>query len=164
LTLSGIILNADRPTAKQTATNEINVGSADGIVLAASDIQTRRTEKEIAGANPLTIPAIRKFNRGMILRFSYMVYNAQADRQTRLPQPETQVRLFRDGRQVFEGKVQKLEMRNQADWQRLIASGRLLLGGDLIPGEYVLQVIVTDPLAREKYRTATQWIDFEIVR
>jgi hypothetical protein len=32
------------------------------------------------------------------------------------------------------------------------------------PGDYILQVIVTDPLAKEKYRTATQWIDFEIVK
>jgi len=33
----------------------------------------------------------------------------------------------------------------------------------IAPGEYVLQVIVTDRLAKEKYRSATQWIDFEIV-
>ena len=34
----------------------------------------------------------------------------------------------------------------------------------VFPGEYVLQVIVTDQLAPEKRRTATQWIDFEIVK
>ena len=34
----------------------------------------------------------------------------------------------------------------------------------MTPGEYVLQIIVTDALAKEKHRTATQWMDFEIVK
>jgi hypothetical protein len=34
----------------------------------------------------------------------------------------------------------------------------------MVPGEYVLQLIVTDALAKEKRRVATQWIDFEIVK
>lgn len=42
--------------------------------------------------------------------------------------------------------------------------GRLLLGTDLVPGEYVLQVIVTDALADEKHRVANQWMDFEILK
>ena len=50
------------------------------------------------------------------------------------------------------------------DLKRLQAGGRLVLGTALQPGEYVLQVVVTDALAKEKYRTATQWIDFEIVK
>jgi hypothetical protein len=36
------------------------------------------------------------------------------------------------------------------------------LGGKIAPGDYVLQVIVTDKLAKEKYRVATQSMDFEI--
>jgi hypothetical protein len=31
-------------------------------------------------------------------------------------------------------------------------------------GDYMLQVIVTDLLAKEKQRTATQWIDFEVIK
>jgi hypothetical protein len=42
--------------------------------------------------------------------------------------------------------------------------GGVRLGNELIPGEYVLQITVTDPLADEKHRVATQWIDFEIVK
>jgi hypothetical protein len=37
------------------------------------------------------------------------------------------------------------------------------LGTGLPPGEYVLQVIVTDALTSEKQATATQWIDFRLV-
>ena len=32
----------------------------------------------------------------------------------------------------------------------------------ITPGDYVQQVIVTDKLAKEKYRVATQAMDFEI--
>ena len=45
-----------------------------------------------------------------------------------------------------------------------VAGGSLLLGADLQPGEYILQVIVIDKLAKEDHRMATQWIDFEIVK
>jgi len=30
------------------------------------------------------------------------------------------------------------------------------------PGDYVLQVIVTDKIAEEKYNVASQWMDFEV--
>ena len=45
-----------------------------------------------------------------------------------------------------------------------VEATRLLksLGRDIAPGEYVLQVIVTDKLAPSKFNTATQSMDFEI--
>jgi hypothetical protein len=46
----------------------------------------------------------------------------------------------------------------------LTASGALILGIDPVPGEYVLQIIVTDSLADKKYCVATQSMDFEIVK
>jgi len=39
-----------------------------------------------------------------------------------------------------------------------------LLGADLPPGDYQLQIIVTDPQADKKYQTASQWMDFAIVK
>jgi hypothetical protein len=72
------------------------------------------------------------------------------------------MRLFRDGKEIFTGRVQPLDAGNQLDLKRLTASGALQLGTDMTPGEYILQIIVTDPLAKDKYRTATQWIDFEV--
>jgi hypothetical protein len=38
----------------------------------------------------------------------------------------------------------------------------LPLSEQLAAGDYVLQIIVTDTLAKEKNRLATQWLDFEI--
>lgn len=43
-------------------------------------------------------------------------------------------------------------------------AGRLWLGAELEPGEYVSQVVVSAPPAEGKYRTAAQWIDFELRR
>jgi hypothetical protein len=35
---------------------------------------------------------------------------------------------------------------------------------DLVPGDYVCQIIVTDGPDNSKPRVASQWIDFEIVK
>ena len=65
---------------------------------------------------------------------------------------------------MFTGNERPLDLNSQPDLKRVVVIGALRLGVELIPGEYVLQVIVTDQLANEKHRIATQSIDFEIVR
>ena len=107
--------------------------------------------------------AVRRFERGQVLEYGFAVYNAQVDASGK-PNVQTQVRVFRNGQQVFSGNVKPLDATNQPDLKRLPAGGAMLLGKEMEPGEYVLQVIATDPLAKEKYRSATQWIDFEIVK
>ncbi len=42
------------------------------------------------------------------------------------------------------------------------AGGRLSLGRNMPPGEYVLQIIVTDKLGRSKFNRAVQTLDFEV--
>ena len=113
-------------------------------------------------AEPQTGPGVRRLRRGLVMEFGYIIYNAQLDKATQRPQLQTQIRLFRDGRQVFTGNVLPFDPGTQADFKRLNAGGRLQLGTDMQPGDYVLQIIVTDLLAKEKQRIATQWIDFEI--
>jgi hypothetical protein len=121
-------------------------------------------DKKAAAVDPMAGPAVRHLQRGMILNYSYTIYNAQLD-GTGHPALQTQMRLFRDGTEVFTGKVLALNPGQQTDMKRLDAGGRLLVGGNLVPGEYVLQVTATDTLVKNKRRsTATQWIDFEIVR
>jgi hypothetical protein len=96
--------------------------------------------------------------------YSLAIYSAQIDRTTGKPQLNTQVRMFRDGKQVLSGKQTPLDASNQPDLKRLPLTGAIQLGSVMPPGEYVLQVIVTDPLAKEKYRVASQWIDFEVIK
>ena len=78
------------------------------------------------------------------------------------PELDVQTRLFRDGEAVYTGKPTPLPVQAQEDPKQLIGGGRMQLGGKITPGDYVLQVIVTDKLVKEKYRVATQAMDFEI--
>jgi len=109
-------------------------------------------------------PAVRHFRQGLVLQYGYLIFNAGVDKTTRQPQLITQVRLVRDGQVVFTGKELPFSTAGQTDLKRLTVGGALQIGSELAPGEYALQVIVSDLSAKEKYRTATQWIDFEIVK
>ena len=98
------------------------------------------------------------------MEYELVIYNAQLDKAAGKPQLQAQVRMFLNGQQVFAGKETPYDASNQRDLKRLGLGGAIQLGFAMAPGEYVLRVIVTDPLAKEKYRVASQWIDFEIVK
>ena len=53
-------------------------------------------------------------------------------------------------------------MQGQTDPQRIRALHPLKVGKEMAPGNYVLQIIVTD-LSDKKPRVASRWIDFEVV-
>jgi hypothetical protein len=72
-----------------------------------------------------------------------------------------QTRLFRDGQQVYAGTPSAMNSEGQPDAQHLVGVGHVQFG-QAPPGDYMLQVIVTDKLAKEKYRIAVQSMDFEI--
>ncbi|MEP7036734.1 MAG: hypothetical protein ABI891_00175 [Acidobacteriota bacterium] len=48
--------------------------------------------------------------------------------------------------------------------RRIEVSGAVTLGTDLQPGDYALQIIVSDNLAKSKNQIASQSIDFAIVQ
>jgi hypothetical protein len=114
-----------------------------------------------ADGDPQSGPAIRLLRQGMLLDYRYNIYNAQTDTAGK-PQIETRMRLFRDGQTVFTGKPQTLDVSQQKNMKRLMGAGRIRLGPDLIPGEYIVEITVTDALAPKALGTATQWTDFEI--
>ncbi len=106
---------------------------------------------------------IRRFERGSILRYGYVIYNAKTDK-TQKPELLVQTRLIRDGKVVLEGVMKPFDASGQPDLQRLEAAGAVALGNELTPGNYILQIIVLDKLASEKRRVSTQYVEFEIVR
>ena len=107
-------------------------------------------------------PALRRMRRGMILNYGYAVYNPKLDPSNRT-NLTTQAKLFLDGQQIFVGKEAPLTTPQPAKTKRVFAGGSIDLGANLKPGQYVMQVIVSDLLAKEKSRTSTQWINFEIL-
>jgi VWFA-related protein len=153
LTLSGIYL------AEREEAGSVRASTAGGAAVEASRGDSEG-EGKIDERDPQSGPAVRRFRPGALVEYGYEVYNARLDKATRRPQLQSQVRLFRDNRPVFTGKV--VNLNGKVDARRLAAFGRLRLGANLTAGEYVLQVVVTDALAREKNRLTAQWIDFEI--
>jgi hypothetical protein len=106
------------------------------------------------------VPSLRRLTHGMVLSYSYTIYNAEVNDGH--PQLETQMLLFREGKQVFAGKLSPFDPGTQTDMKRLCVTGGLRLGPELPAGGYVLQVMVTDKL-RNKPNTAVQTLDFVIV-
>ncbi|HJQ32183.1 MAG TPA: VWA domain-containing protein, partial [Pyrinomonadaceae bacterium] len=108
-------------------------------------------------------PAARRFRRGALLDYGLVIYNARADKATGRPRLTIQARLFRDGKEVYAGQPQPFDPQQQSGLERIEAAGRLQIGNEMAPGEYVLQVIVTDELADKDHAVAAQWIDFEVI-
>jgi hypothetical protein len=109
-------------------------------------------------------PAVRQFRQGDKVIYGYSIYNAPLDVTTHLPQLTAQTRIFRDGKPVFTGETSPIQVNPQSDLKRISNVARLQLGAEFQPGEYVLQVIVSDGSAKGKPQLASQWIDFEVVK
>ena len=148
LALSGIICGSSIGAAKpgrQAATPVGEVAEGD---LDRSDVQSG--------------PSERLFRPGMQLRYGLAIYNAAVKGAPARPQLESQVVVWRDGKAVYTSNPAAIDLTGQTDWQQVAAGGQLQLGTKMEPGHYVLQVIITDRLADNKYNTATQWIDFDV--
>lgn len=159
LALSSLSLVGKYPAERSTKPGAVANQSAS-----PQDSSAATPDEGLEKGNAEASAAVRHLSRGMTLEYAFIIYNARVDKTTNRPQVTTQVKLFRNGKEVFTGRAFQMDPASQTDMRRLGALGRIQLGTDLVPGEYVLQVIVTDPLADEKHRLVTQWMDFEIVR
>jgi len=142
LTLSGIVLD--------------NFMAAEWKKISLGQKSAVQTEDE---TNVDTNTSLRIFKRGTVLRYDYIIYNAK----TNPSQLQIQARLFRDGKILLEGQPGSFDTSGQTDLKRLQAVGAITLGNNLAPGNYVLQLIVKDGLAKEKRQIASGSVDFEIV-
>ena len=100
-------------------------------------------------------PAVRQLRQGAMIDYGLLIYNAQAGGTEPV---QMQMRLLREGQPVFTGQVVPVDISKEANPKRVSTGGRLRLGPDLTPGNYVLHVEV-----KKKARVASQWIDFEII-
>jgi VWFA-related protein len=109
---------------------------------------------------PVMDTSLRQFKRGTVLGFGFSVYNPKLVPAANL---SSQIRLFRDGKVVYEGKVQPVNASPGVTPKSVDFSSALVLGNEMLPGDYVLQIAIIDNLARAKRNTATQFVQFEIV-
>jgi VWFA-related protein len=147
LTLSTLVMKSLPPEAPTEAAKSANPGAGE--------------EGQVHETDAQGSPGVRIFKPGTAILYGYQVLNAQPgpDKQAAL---EAQTRLFRDGKEFYVGKPMELSSAQQPDVKHLVEGGSLKLGPGLAPGDYVLQVVVSDKLAKDKYNTASQWIDFEV--
>lgn len=112
--------------------------------------------------NPLIDTSLRQFKSGTVLNYGLTIFNAKSA-AGRKPELTSQIRVFRDGKPFYEGKPQPVTLENQTDLKEIGVVGTLSLGTQMAAGDYVMQIIVTDALAKEKYKSASQFVQFEIV-
>lgn len=109
---------------------------------------------------PLTYTSLRQFKRGTVVSYGFTIYNAKA-----VPAPNltSQLTIYRDGKPVYEGKALPVSMASGFEPKAINFNSALSLGNEMSPGDYVLQVTITDGLAKSKKNTAMQFVQFEIV-
>ena len=144
LTLSGIILenftDENAEESQSMTVNDITVGKGD----------------------PRTDTSLRKFQQGTFLRYAIEVFNPKFNKSQKA-QLQTQVKVFHDGKPILNPSAKPFEAEQKPNQNKILFGGKLALGDELPPGEYILQIIVKDTLAKEKNNLATQWVQFEIV-
>jgi VWFA-related protein len=125
-----------------------------GIVLYAEKLNAEDDETRRA-------LVLRRFHPGASLVFGYTIYNAGIEKKTRLPNLTTQTVVFRDSIKIYSSDRSPVAATDYADLARINTGARLQLGPALTPGEYVVQIVVEDAIAK---RIATQVTQFEVIR
>jgi VWFA-related protein len=147
LTISGIVLE--------------NMTEAQWKVFASQTPKSPETPQNTEMPDPMTDTSLRRFKRGTVLRYGFEIYNAKTD-AAKKPNLTAQIRVFRDGKLLLDGKQLPIDLTGQTDLERVKSSGAVNLTGAMLPGDYILQIIVTDNLAKEKRKISTQFVQFEV--
>jgi hypothetical protein len=122
--------------------------------------ENRPAKKAFAPVFVTSIPSIRKHPVGSDMAYAYSVYNAKLDKATKKPSLTRQIRIYRNGEVLIEGRETPIDLRSQTDMLRIRDQGVIKLNPAVLPDEYILQIIIRDKVAD---KTTSQWIDFEVV-
>ena len=112
---------------------------------------------KLKSPDALADTALRSFKRGTVLRYGFEIYNAKS---TNL---QIKTRVFREGKLIFEGKPKPVETSGQTDAKVKKTGGAINIGEEMETGDYILQVVVTDDSAKEKFNNASQFVQFEVI-
>jgi len=132
---------------------------SQGNAVAAARQSSTNNEVEMVTAGP----GVRRFRQGSTVIFAYAIYNSNVESSANSAQLSAQTRVFRDGKPVFTGELIPVGLEGQPDRRRITNVSLFQLGSEMLPGEYIVQIIVADS-SKQKSRAATQWIDFEVVK
>jgi VWFA-related protein len=148
VTISGIVLENFTRQQWQEISNDVS--------------KTVESQSADSATNPMNDTSLRRFRRGSILRYGFEIYNVRLD-AAKKPNLTTQIRIFRDGKLFLDGKKSPLDVTGQTDLERIKFTGAFGLGSEMTGGDYILQIVITDNLAKEKRQIATQFVQFELI-
>jgi len=165
-----------RIALKDTATN--NIGSASQYIdvpnlkkkrltvsgIALESLSTEASNKRaanngapIAGdSQPLIDTALRQFKRDSVLNYGLSIHNFKPGNNL-----SAKVSLYKEGKVAFAGETKLIAFQPVDGAMPYL--GSLAFPPKMEIGEYALRVDITDNNAKGKYKTTTQFIQFEIV-
>ena len=136
--------------------------------LAVSGILMRQEETPPAPGTNMTVAldpkgneAIRIFQPGEKIDWEFQIFNARKGADQK-PNVTVETRIFREGSEIVRSEPVPVWFPDNLPPDRLAASGRMRLGPRFVPGDYALQIVVTDNLAKKKNAMAAQSIDFAV--
>src|SRR5262245_19243279 len=133
-----------------------------GLVLGLVDKESRQqTAKAEERDDIQPTPSVRRFSRDSIIDYGAVVYNPTMDPKTGKPQLTMQLEFYRDGKVIHKMEPRAIEPGEAANPKRVDCGGRLKLKG-FPPGDYIMRLVVTDQLAKQKFSRAEQWMDFSV--
>jgi hypothetical protein len=123
--------------------------------LAMSSLFLFAVDPAIPKAVPLQ--AVRQLSRQQELRYSAIIYNPNL--KDRKPQLRSQIIITQGNKELFREPEQQVDSSGTVEVTKL---GQLGLS-KVVPGRYVLTLVVTDTLADKKNQTMARSIDFTVV-
>jgi VWFA-related protein len=120
----------------------------------------KNAASQVAPDESINDTSLRRFSRGTVLQYAYEIYGIDP-RSAKPSNLSRRIRIFRDGKLVLDGKEQPISPK-PGPTGRITDAAAIAIGSEMEPGDYVLQVIVTDNSQSEKKKYATQFVQFEI--
>jgi VWFA-related protein len=110
-------------------------------------------------SSALADTAQRRFKLGRVLHYGFAIYNASL---SPAPQLSARARLFKDGKLVFAGRESRVQPTGP-DPHIIPFDAGLTLGTELEPGDYVLEITVTDKNRKDNGAQVSEYVQFELV-
>jgi VWFA-related protein len=134
----------------------IDVADLNKKQIALSGIVLRRAGQAVAQATVMATPPDKRFQVNSDLNVTLVVYNPPANFTM-------QTKLYRDGKPVKANPETPVEIKD-ASADRTLLTDVIRLTPELEPGNYYLQVAITEKPTKGKPVPVVQWVEFEIVK
>jgi VWFA-related protein len=106
-------------------------------------------------------PALRSYLPGEGFDYVLFAYHGKP-KNSAAPELESQIVLFKDGREYFRGLVEDVELQGAGNLDRIPIVKRMNCDRTMEPGDYVLQFMIRDKKPGKNKRAAAQAMDFQI--